>query len=252
MTTSTHWAARSLQWKQLGPPLQPNQEVIDCFHSLVPASSNILMMGVTPQIAQAYDNVISVDREPAMIENVWPGNSESKQAINDNWLTVHLPPNTFDGVIGDGSINMLSIVDIPRMLRRALTLLKPGGVFACRMFTRPDTPIELDQLYQEAITPSVNFSAYKRLIPMYLAELHGPVVPVNQISILFDQMFPDRSQLPWTAEQLTTIDDYSKSDTTTWFPTRDEILKLSPSNARFIDAGTYDIADTCPILTFTK
>jgi SAM-dependent methyltransferase len=252
MTTTNHWVARSLQWKKLGPPLQPNQEVIDCFHSLIPCSKHILLMGVTPQIANAYTNVTSVDREPAMIANVWPGNTDTKRVINDNWLTVDLPAESFDGVIGDGSINMLAIDDIPVMLERALTLLKPGGVFACRMFTRPDKPIELDQLYQEAVDPTVNFSAYKRLIPMYLAEIHGSVVPVNQISVLFDQMFPDRTSLSWTAEQLTTIDDYGVSDATTWFPTRDEILKLSPKSSRFIDVGTYDIADTCPILTFTK
>lgn len=249
---NTHWAARSLHWKLLGPPLQPNQEVIDCFHSLIPATSNILLLGVTPQIADAYTNVISVDREPAMIANVWPGDSKTKHAINDNWLKIHLPPNTFDGVIGDGSINMLSLIDIPVMLGRISTLLKPGGVFACRMFTRPDLDITLDQLLAEAITPTVNFSAYKRLLPMYIAAQHGSLVPVRQISILFNQMFPDRSVLPWTAEQLDTIDDYSKSDTTTWFPTRDEILALSPKNSKFVDVGTYDIAYTCPILTFTK
>ena len=147
---------------------------------------------------------------------------------------------------------MLSIDDIPVMLERARTLLKPSGVFTCRMFTRPDTPITLSRLYQEAVGPTVNFSAYRRLLPMYLAEVHGPVVPVNQISTLFDQLFPDRSQLPWTAEQLSKIDDYHNSDTTTWFPTRDEILELSPKGSRFIDVGTYDIANTCPILTFTK
>jgi hypothetical protein len=236
----------------MGPPLQPNQEIIDCFHSIIPCSKHIMLMGVTPQIANAYANVIAVDREPAMIANVWPGDTETKKAINANWLAVNLPAESFDGIIGDGSINMLDISNVPFMFNRAMSMLKPGGVFACRMFTRPDTPIELDQLYQEAASPTVNFSAYRRLLPMYLADLHAPVVPVNQISTLFDQLFPDRSLLPWTAEQLSKIDDYRNSDTTTWFPTRNELLKLSPKDARFIDVGTYDIADTCPILIFTK
>jgi SAM-dependent methyltransferase len=211
-----------------------------------------MLMGVTPQIANAYANVTAVDREPAMIANVWPGNSDSKQAINDNWLAVDLPTESFDGVIGDGSINMLDIDDVSFMFERARTLLKSGGVFACRMFTRPNTPIELDRLYQEAVSPTINFSAYRRLLPMYLAHLHGPVVPVSQISTLFNQLYPDRSYVSWTAEQLSKIDDYRNSDTTTWFPTRDELLKLSPKDSRFVDVGTYDLADTCPILTFTK
>jgi SAM-dependent methyltransferase len=251
--TNTHWADRSRAWGQSGPPLQPNQEIIDCFASLIPLSANILLMGVTPQIANAYTHVTAVDREPAMIENVWPGDTETKRAIQDNWLTVALPENHYDGIIGDGSINMLSYPeDVSFMLGKALTLLKPGGVFACRMFTRPDKPVTMERLLAEAKTPTVNFSAYRRLIPMYLAAKHGPLVPVRLILELFDQMFPDRSQLPWTADQMSTLDAYRNSESTTWFPTRDEILALAPPGSRYIESGTYDIADTCPILTFAK
>jgi SAM-dependent methyltransferase len=250
--TTTHWAERSRTWGRNGPPLQPNQEIVDCFASLIPITANIILMGVTPQIANAYTHVTAVDREPAMIENVWPGNSETKRAINDNWLTVELPEGHYDGIIGDGSINMLEIKDVEFMLNKAKRLLRPGGVFACRMFTRPDEPITMERLLAEAKHPTVNFSAYRRLVPMYIAEQNGPVVPVRLIAELFDQMFPDRSQLPWTAEQMSTMDAYRTSDATTWFPTRQEILDLAPTGSRYIESGTYDIADTCPILTFTQ
>jgi len=250
--TTTHWAERSRTWGQNGPPLQPNQEIVDCFASLIPTTANIILMGVTPQIANAYTYVTAVDREPAMIENVWPGNSETKRAINDNWLTVELPENYYDGIIGDGSINMLEIKDVEFMLNKAKKLLRPGGAFACRMFTRPDTPITMERLHAEARNPTVNFSAYRRLIPMYIAAQNGPVVPVRLIANLFDQMFPDRTILKWTAEQMTTMDAYRNSDATTWFPTRQEILDLAPAGSGYVESGTYDIADTCPILTFTK
>lgn len=250
--TTTHWAERSRAWGRNGPPLQPNQEIIDCFASLVPLDANILLMGVTPQIAEAYAHVTAVDREPAMIENVWPGNSGTKRAINDNWLSVELPEGYYDGIIGDGSINMLAIDDVKFMLDKAHGLLRPGGAFACRMFTRPDEPITMERLHAEAKNPTVNFSAYRRLIPMYIAAQNGPVVPVKLILNLFDQMFPDRTILPWTPEQMSTMDAYRNSEATTWFPTRDEILALAPEGSRYIESGTYDIADTCPILTFTK
>jgi SAM-dependent methyltransferase len=249
---NTHWAERSRAWGRNGPPLQPNQEIINCFASLIPTTANIVLMGVTPQIADAYTYVTAVDREPAMIENVWPGNTETKRAINDNWLTVELPENHYDGIIGDGSINMLDIKDVEFMLNKAKKLLRPGGVFACRMFTRPDTPITMERLHAEARNPTVNFSAYRRLIPMYIAAQNGPVVPVKLIVNLFDQMFPDRTILKWTAEQMSTMEPYRASEATTWFPTRQEILDLAPAGSRYIESGTYDIADTCPILTFTK
>jgi len=251
--TNTHWAARSQNWGNQGPPLQPNQEIIDCFISLIPTTSNILLMGVTPQLAKAYVHVTAVDNEPMMIKNVWPGNTETKRVILGNWLTIDLPENYFSGIIGDGSINMLSYPnDVKFMLDKTKNLLRPTGVFACRMFTRPDVAITLDQLVQEAITPTINFSAYRRLIPMYLAAKNGPLVPVKLIAELFDQMFTDRTILPWTPKEMSTLDPYRDSTSTTWFPTRNEILDISPSGAKFIDVGTYDIANTCPILTFTK
>lgn len=250
--TNTHWAERSRAWKLNGPPLQPNQEILDCFSSLVPLSANIILMGVTPQIADAYTHVTAVDREPAMIENVWPGNTETKRAIQANWLTVDLPENYYDGIVGDGSINMLDIKDVEFMLSKAMRLLRPGGTFACRMFTRPDEPVTMERLHAEARNPTVNFSAYRRLIPMYIAAQNGPVVPVKLIVNLFDQMFPDRTILKWTPEQMSTMDAYRNSESTTWFPTRDEILALAPAGSRYIESGTYDISDTCPILTFTK
>jgi SAM-dependent methyltransferase len=250
--TTTHWAERSRNWGRNGPPLQPNQEIIDCFTSLIPTTADILLMGVTPQIADAYIHVTAVDREPAMIENVWPGDNETKRAVLGNWLSVDLQENCYDGIIGDGSINMLDVADVGFMLNKALKLLKPGGVFACRMFTRPDTAITMDRLLAEAEQPTVNFSAYRRLIPMYLAEQNGAIVPVRRIVELFDQMFPDRAVLKWTAEQMSTMEPYRTSDATTWFPTRQEILDLAPAGARYIESGTYDIADTCPVLTFIK
>jgi hypothetical protein len=67
---------------------------------------------------------------------------------------------------------------------------------------------------------------------------------------LFNQLFPDTSVLPW--KDVSAIDAYRTSTSTSWFPTRQEILELAPEGSSFVDVGTYDIADTCPILTFKK
>jgi SAM-dependent methyltransferase len=253
--TTTHWANRSRIWSRSGPPLRPNQEIMDCFTSLVSVDQHILLLGVTKEIATAYNNITAVEREPAMIENVWVGNSETKRAILDNWLTVPFSDNTFDAILGDGSLNMLSEPgQVVEFVNRAMPWLKPGGQLICRMFTRPDTPITMTRIHAEAKTPTVNFSALRRLIPMYIAEQNGPRVPVRLISNLFDQMFPDRTILPWTPEEMTTLDAYYTSEAKTWFPTRQEILEELPKDvtARFLDVGTYDIADTCPMLIITR
>ena len=251
MSITTHWVARSLTYGQSGPPLNPNQEIIDGFTSLVPTNGNILLLGVTRKIAEAYDQVTAVDYSSAMIERVWPGNTDSKQAHYDNWLAVDLPLAHYDGILGDGSVNMLAYpVGVRQLFKRTLSWLKPGGVFACRFFTRPNTPVTREHILAEAANPTMGFSAWRRLFNMRLAEQHGGIFPVTEIPKLFDELFPDPSVLPWT--NIDAINDYRTSTATSWFPTRREVLDIAPAGSRFVDVGTYDIADTCPILTFVK
>lgn len=251
MSITTHWAARSLTYGQSGPPLNPNQEIIDGFTGLVPTNGQILLLGVTRKIAEAYEHVTAVDYSEAMIQRVWPGNSANKQVHFDNWLTVDLAEGTFDGILGDGSVNMLAYpVEVRQLFKRILLWLKPGGIFACRMFTRPDTPITRERILAEAANPTMGFNAWRRLFNMLLAEQHGGIFPVTKIPELFDELFPDPTVLPWN--NIDAINDYRTSTSTSWFPTRKEILAIAPVGSRFVDVGTYDIADTCPILTFIK
>ena len=72
---------------------------------------------------------------------------------------------------------------------------------------------------------------------------------------VFDDLFPNRNSLPWPTELTASLEIYRDSDTVFWLPTRQEILDILPETAtdvQFIDVGTYDIAETCPILTFTR
>ena len=251
MSITTHWAARSLTYGQSGPPLNPNQEIIDGFTSLVPTSGHILLLGVTAKIHEAYEHITAVDYSEAMIERVWPGDTETKRVQYANWLEVDLPLEHYDGIVGDGSVNMLAYpVEVRQLFKRSLGWLKPGGVFAARVWTRPDTPVTRERILAEAADPTMGFTAFRRLFNMLIAERDGSIFPVTKIAELFDEMFPDPTVLPWP--DTSSIDAYRTSTSTSWFPTRQEILDIAPVGSRFVDVGTYDIADTCPILTFVK
>jgi SAM-dependent methyltransferase len=251
LSITTHWAARSLTYGQSGPPLNPNQEIIDGFTSLVPTKGQVLLLGVTRKIAEAYEQVTAVDYSEAMIQRVWPGNTDTKQAHYNNWLTVDLPNDSYDGILGDGSVNMLAYpVEVKQLFERTLSWLRPGGVFACRVFTRPDTAITEERILAEAANPTMGFHVWRRLLNMHIAHRDGAVFPVVKIYELFNQLFPDTSVLAWP--DVSAIDAYRTSTSTSWFPTRQEILDLAPPGSSFVDVGTYDIADTCPILTFKK
>jgi hypothetical protein len=255
--TNTHWAERSKHWNRSQPPLRPDPDAVRLIQDLIGnTTSDILLLGVTRELTVAFDNVVAVEREPNMISNVWLGNTESKRVIHDDWLKVQFPHERFGGAVGDGSINQVAFPhDQLMLLDRILDWLEPGGVFACRMYTRPDTPITRADLVREGITPSVNWSAYRRMLTMHLADRVGQTMPIKLVKELFDDLFPEKSVLPWTSEQLEMIDAYGKSELSSCLPTRDELRQIIPARAKevqFLDVGNYDLAECCPVLTFKK
>jgi hypothetical protein len=255
--TTTHWAERSKHWGRSQPPLRPDPDAVQLIQDLIGNTTNdILLLGVTRELTVAFENVIAVEREPGMISNVWLGDTDTKRVIHNDWLRVQFPLERFGGAVGDGSINQVAFPhDQLQLLDRILDWLEPGGVFACRMYTRPDTPITLDDLRREGLNPTVNWSAYRRMLSMYLAEHVGQTYPFAEITPLFDGLFPDRSILPWTKEQLEMIDTYATSKLQSCLPTRRELEQIIPARARearFVDVGNYDLAYCCPVLTFKK
>lgn len=245
----THWDARSQHWAQFRVPLQPNQEIIDYFLSEVSADQHILLLGVTRQIAEAYNNVTAVDYSPNMIQRVWVGNSKTKTAILQNWLD-YTPTKKFDAVLGDASINMLQYPqEVKRFFNRLHLWIEPGRPLICRMFTRFSEPVTINRIYSELET-NRNFNAWRRLLNMYLAEQNGSLVRHSDTLNLFNTLFQDRSQLPWDAETVSKMDTYKDTTTSTWFPTRQEILDIIPGyiSAQFVDVGTYEHYTAYPIL----
>jgi hypothetical protein len=256
MTTS-HWAQRSQHWNRSQPPLRPDPAAVQLIQDLIGnTTSDILLLGVTRELTVAFENVVAVEREPGMISNVWLGDTESKRVIHNDWLKVQFPHERFGGAVGDGSINQVAFPhDQLQLLDRILDWLEPGGVFACRMYTRPDTPITLDDLRREGLMPTINWSAYRRMLTMYLAEIEGQTIHTRNITAVFDELFPDRNILPWTQQELEMIDTYATSKLQSCLPTRKELEQIIPSRARevqFLDVGNYDLAHCCPVLTFKK
>ncbi len=252
--TKSYWANRSLNWQKMISPWAPTQEVVDIHKGIVDPTKRVLLLGVTPELANAYNIVVSVDKELGMIENVWPGDTQFKQAINADWLSINLPHAFFYGVLGDGSINMLSdSTQVSEMFIRILDWLKPGCPFSCRFFTRPSVPFTDEFIQSQLAHP--NFSVFRRMLTLYLAEKNNPWVPVESILTLFNELFPDRSNMPWDQDTVSVVDAYAGSSAKIWFPTRSELVDLVPrlaKNIRFVESSTYELAEHCPVLTFTR
>ena len=118
-----------------------------------------------------------------------------------------------------------------------------------RCFTCPDEPDDLACI--EAQLP-IGFHAFKWKLAMAVAQAPGDAnVAMQGVWEAFERLFPDRERLSratgWSLEVIAEIDDYQRSPHIKNFPTRAQILALFPS-ARFVESGSYELADRCPLL----
>ena len=259
---SNHWQTYHRRWSGLEAPLRPNAEIRASIVDLVgDKTKRIMLLGVTPELALSFENVIAIDKSATMIANIWPGDSETRRAIEADWQTLDGSLGKFTAVIGDGSCNTLAYPDeVRRVLLQVRDHLEPGGRFVCRLYARPDKPWSWDELEAEAAKPAkVNFHAFKWKLAMRIAGDTEASVPVVRILDHFERLFPDREKLAqvtgWDRPIIDMIDTYRGSNAVYCFPTRDEFVECLPSGFRdagFHPSGTYDLAEDCPNFACTK
>jgi hypothetical protein len=260
--TSNHWQTYHRRWNDLEAPLRPNAEIRAGIVDLVgDKSSRVLLLGVTPELALSFENVVALDKSATMIANIWPGDTTTRRVMEADWLRLDGSLGTFSSVIGDGSCNAVADAEeIRLLLAQVRDHLEPGGRFVCRLYARPETPWSWDELVAEAATRAkVNFHAFKWKLAMRIAADSEPSVPVVSILDHFEEFFPDRDKLAavtnWGRAAIDMIDTYRDSNAVYCFPTRAEFVDCIPSGFRdggFHASGTYDLAGDCPIFACTK
>jgi hypothetical protein len=262
-TGKNHWNEFHRAWSKLAPPLRPHPQVIDAVHAQVRGvPGRALLLGVTPELADLRPQLVAVDHNYAMVANIWPGDTATRWAVVGNWLTPSFRPGFFGVCVGDASLNNLHYPDQWRTFCDRLNeLLAPGGKFACRITTAPEPGETLGSVRDAALSGAIgNFHAFKMRLSMAIAsERCEPRVPVTAILESFNRMFADRDALAqragWTREEIDTIDIYKGSSIATCRPTQREVLSVVTPvfpGARFVAAGTYELADRCPLLIVEK
>ena len=257
-----HWQKYPAHWNTVGPPLRSSPPVAALIRALTgnPAGP-VLLLGVTPELAEAFPHIHAVDKSREMIERLWPGDSAGKTAAVGDWLEIEEPPESFAAVVGDGSLNNISWPGIvTRLLERVYAWLAPGGYFACRLFERPAAPLGWDALAAAgARAARLNFHAFKWQLAMRIAGDEGATLPVTAILAHFERLCPDRGKLAahtgWPRRAIDTIDVYRGSPVVYCFPSRAEFRACLPPAAtdiKFSPCGDYDLAECCPVLSFAK
>lgn len=254
------WHKHSENWNRLHSPMKPASSDVAHYQSLA-GSGPVMMMGVTPELYDAFDFIVAFDRDQAMIDRVWPGDTKKKGVVKCDWMNIELVPNEWQAIVGDCALPMLGDLELMKEFqKRCMTWLQPGGVFVQRLLERPATPYTRDDLLRIASAPAeINFHAFKWMLCMVLAEESGYVVKDTDRLVLFNTLFPDRDALcavtGWTREAVDTMDLYIDGTYSVAFCNRREYYNTIPADAieiQFVYQNNYDLAENCPIMSWKK
>jgi SAM-dependent methyltransferase len=253
-----HWQDYHRRWSGLQAPLRPTLETVAIIQQLVGRrDARVLLLGVTRELAMAFPHILAVDKNIAMIKNLWPGDTATRTAREADWQNLDASWGRFSAVVGDGSCNSVTYPDeLRQVLKQVHDRLEPGGCFVCRIYERPVHVPSTTALQAQGSRPAeINFHAFKWQLAMRIAEDTEPTVPVASILKKFEDMFTDRGALAqhtgWPRADIDTIDAYRNSSVAYCFPNRAELLRVIPpglGRIQFHASGAYDLAEWCPIL----
>ena len=222
-----------------------------------------VLLGVTRELAAIAPDLTAVERNPSVIANLWPGDSAAHRAVVGDWRDLRRLGRTFVAAVADCALNnLVEWPDAHEAFYGSLAeVLDARGRFVCRVFATPDPCPSLESVRAEAISGRAgSFHGFKwRLTMAWVHEAGNPNVAVQTIVDVFDDMFPDRSALAranrWTPQAVATIDVYRGSTERYCFPTRNQFRAVIPeafAEARWSEAGTYDLAERCPLLVIDR
>jgi SAM-dependent methyltransferase len=257
--SKSHWADFHRRWAQLTPPLRPNKDVAEGIRQAIAGhAERVLLLGVTPELAELGTEVVGVDHSEMMIANIWPGDTERRRVVKADWLALPFPKGHFSAAMGDGSLNALTYPDGHRGLYAQLSrVVRPGGRFAFRLFKTPDRCEPIAAVRAAALAGEIaSFHAFKwRLAMAIVAASKNPNIRVTAIRDAFNREFPDRAGLAaasgWKATDIDTIDVYKGSSEIYSFPTFDQLRAVitdSFENPRLVAVGSYELAERCPLV----
>jgi SAM-dependent methyltransferase len=248
---------------RLGPPLRPHEDAIAGYKAiLADHGRRMLLLGVTPGLADVAAEVIAVDRNEAMIANVWPGDTPRRRAMQGDWLALPFPSGYFSSAAGDGSLNSITYPETyAGLLGQLARVIEPGGLFVTRVFMAPErseSVADVVELGRKGDIPV--FNAFKwRLAMAQVAEAGNPNIAVTAIRGAFDRAYPDRAALAassgWDPEDIETIDAYANSSDVYSFPTLSQLRTAVPSSfpdVQIVNAGTYALAERCPLVVMRR
>jgi SAM-dependent methyltransferase len=256
---TNHWDNYHRHWRLLDAPLRPTPETVGIFErELDLANADVLLLGVTPELAVLGRSMLAIDQSATMISGVWAGDNAARRAMTGDWLDLPVASASTEAVIGDGCLSVVGSKAARNTLHGEIArVLKPGGRAAIRVFAAPETTEDLAEIEAQVLAGAIeNFHALKWRIAM-ACTTGGPdfAIKVQAIRDTFDRLFPDREALAaragWSIASINTIDVYAGSDTSYSFATLAVLVDEANGwfdEVRIVPSGSYPLAERCPLL----
>ena len=136
---TNHWDAIRRHWQLLGSPLCPPPEAVATYeHELGLQSLDVVLLGVTPELAGLGRTMLALDELPTMISGIWPGDTATRKAVAGNWLDMPVAGASIDAVIGDGCLSALGLSVARRALFAEIArVLGANGYAGLRLYASP-------------------------------------------------------------------------------------------------------------------
>ncbi|RJT33315.1 class I SAM-dependent methyltransferase [Mesorhizobium waimense] len=260
---TSHWDAIRRHWQLLGPPLRPPPDAVETYErELDLQSAHVLLLGVTPELADLGKTMLAVDESASMIASIWPGDTGTRKAVIGNWLDLPIASNSVDAVIGDGCLSALhSSTARLHLLAEIERVLKPGGRAGLRLFAGPEAPDDLAAVRELTLAGGVaTFHELKWRIAMSCTGGYPDrAIKVKAILKAFDALFADREELSlatgWDMAVIGTIDVYATSQASYSFASAAVLVGEASRHfgrGRLAPTGTYDMVERCPLLVLEQ
>ncbi|AMN43138.1 class I SAM-dependent methyltransferase [Rhodoplanes sp. Z2-YC6860] len=263
MNKSDIFAKLIRAWDLLTPPLRPNSEVVAAIGRELGGNRGPgLLLGATTEFAGLIDDMVAIDISPTMLSALWLKNAAHRRAVVGDWRRMPFAAATFSACIADGSPTLMRwSEELQLFLEQVAAVLRPGAPAVFRVFSAPDRAETMATIKDASMNRTIgNFHAYKWRIGMALASKDRQFnTTFGAIYDAFDAMFPDRGRLVrdtgWSRPQIDAIEQYKGADSLLSFPPRAPLAELASKSfegVRFVDAGTYELADCCPLLVMQR
>ena len=230
----------ALSYECLQPPLRPSPDDLQFLENQLAEWAaehpgrplRALLLGVTPDLAgmrwPSGSSLVAVDSSMAMIRGVWPGNVPGRRrAVCADWLAMPFRPQSFDLVLGDGSINCVRYpASFHTLVSGVSRLLAPGGLLLLRCYVRPPAAPAPEQVIANAAR-CASFSDLKLRLMMTLQESTESGIAVDDVYRYWIRNRVDEADLAartgWDPRVIRSIENYRDSSTVHHFPTLDEL-----------------------------